>query len=81
MHESVTNPSYITIPTTGRYHFGTTMNSDTNATGYGYVILNGATHIGDIGVGNSGANTANGTFQSKPYYFTVGDYIQVYNSF
>ena len=81
MHSTVTNTERITFTTAGYYMVSFNFNSDTNAIAYSGVKLNGSTYIHAVGIGNSGANTANGTTGSFPYYFSASDYIELFGSF
>lgn len=81
MHDTGSNTSRITFNTAGYYTVTAILNSDVNAIIYGGIRLNGSTYIGKCGVGNSGANTANGMNLTINYYFSATDYVELLGSF
>jgi len=70
------NPTRITFTTAGYYIVTGVGSTDANASIYGGVRLNGTTYIQKVGVGNSGANTANGIQIGFIYNFSASDYIE-----
>ena len=81
MHDNVTNNSRITFTTAGRYNICAAVTTDANAVIYGGIRLNGTTYIAKSGVGNAGANTANGINLSTTYNFSAGDYVELMGTF
>ena len=77
MHSTSSNTSRITFTTAGKYSVKGVFCSDTNAVVYGGIRLNGSTYIQKEGVGNAGANTANGFTFALDYVFAAADYIEL----
>lgn len=76
-HDNSTNPSRITIPTgkAGKYHFGASVDINSNTECRVKLKLNGTTFLAK----NTGGNSANhfGSSVSTIYDLAVGDYIEV----
>lgn len=80
MHSTVTNPSRITIQTSGRYLIGCTVLYDADVDGRRVTqfLINGATVLfGDVRNANISAAVTPRASVTRTYVFTAGDYVEV----
>jgi hypothetical protein len=82
MHESVTNPTRVTINTAGYYHISGAVTTDANAVARAHILINGGVaSIFAAGTGNAGAGTQNGTVVSTEYNLAQNDYVELFGAF
>lgn len=80
-HDTSSNTSRMTVPSTGYYRVIGLVTTDGNAAARAQLRVDGTTTISAVAVGNAAANYQNGALIARDVYLTSGQYVELMGAF